>query len=130
MISARTGARAAILATVAGTLAACGQTGGNVVLVEGVTVEVDAVDNAFEPEALEVAAGTEIEFVNQGRNEHDVVPVDDDQDAIRVDIQDLEPGATARRTLTEPGTYAYYCTIHGTPTAGMIGTITVTEGDQ
>lgn len=112
-------------------LSACGETGGarEVQLVEDTRVGVGVIDNAFEPEALEVAAGTEVVFINHGRSDHNVVPVADDQEVIRVRIEDLAPGSSASRRLTEPGTYAYYCSIHGTETAGMIGTITVTEGD-
>lgn len=109
-------------------LASCGDTAEPVTLVEGVTVTVAAEDNQFVPESLEVAAGTEVVFDNVGRNEHNVIPVDDDQDAVRVDTEDLEPGAQAARRLTELGTYRYYCSIHGTETAGMVGTITVTRG--
>lgn len=109
-------------------LGACGNTEEPVELVEGVTVTVAAEDNQFVPEALEVAAGTEVVFDNVGRNEHNVIPVDDDHGAIRVDTADLEPGSQARRRLTELGTVRYYCSIHGTETAGMIGTITVTRG--
>jgi plastocyanin len=29
--------------------------------------------------------------------------------------------------LDEPGDYAYYCSLHGTPTAGMIGGLRVVE---
>jgi plastocyanin len=28
--------------------------------------------------------------------------------------------------FTEPGIYAYYCSIHGTDVVGMVGSITVT----
>jgi plastocyanin len=33
--------------------------------------------------------------------------------------------STYSQTFTTPGTYLYYCVVHGTPTAGMRGTITV-----
>jgi plastocyanin len=29
--------------------------------------------------------------------------------------------------FTEPGEYPYHCTIHGTTTVGMIGTVVVTD---
>ena len=119
----------AVLGAVASVvLPACGDTGELVTLVDGVTVTVAAEDNQFVPESLEVAAGTEVVFDNVGRNEHNVIPVDADQAAVRVDTEDLEPGAQAARRLTELGTYRYYCSIHGTETAGMVGTITVTRG--
>jgi plastocyanin len=118
------------VAAAAASFGACNSDGAEVVLVEGVTVDVDVLDNTYEPEALEVAAGTEVRFTNRGRNEHDVVPVDggDDADGLAVSLDELEPGASVTRRLTAPGTYDYYCSIHGTETAGMIGTVTVTGG--
>lgn len=95
-------------------------------LVSGVTVEVEARDNTFEPESTTVAAGAEVRFVNVGRNDHNVIPVSDDQDELLVETDDLAPGAKATVRLTEPGTYPYYCSIHGIAKAGMIGTIEVT----
>lgn len=108
-------------------LTACGSDGGgsDTTLVEGVTENVDALDNSFAPEELTVAAGTEIVFTNRGRNDHNVIPADPDQDW-SIEVDDFKPGTEATPVrLTEPGTYGFYCSIHGTPTAGMIGTITV-----
>lgn len=105
--------------------AACASDDPEVTLVEGVSVEITVIDNSYDPEAIEVQAGTEVVFSNRGRNDHDVLPVDDAQDALTIVLADLPPGATVTRRLTEPGTYDYYCSIHGTATAGMIGTITV-----
>ena len=94
--------------------------------MSGVTVDIDARDNTFESESISVEAGTNIRFVNVGRNDHNVIPESDDQDELLVETEDLEPGAEAVVRLTEPGSYRYYCSIHGTANAGMIGTIEVT----
>jgi plastocyanin len=118
-----------LAALLAGAAAGCGGSEERpVALVEGVVVDVRVLDNSYAPDDLEVAAGTEVRFDNRGRNDHDVIPVDPDQDAVTITLDELPPGAVVTRRLTEPGTYAYYCSIHGTATAGMIGTITVTEG--
>ena len=37
-------------------------------------------------------------------------------------------GGTFQRTFSEPGTYGYHCQVHGSPTAGMRGTIVVRGG--
>ena len=102
---------------------ACGSS-GTVTLVEGETAEVLAVDNAFDPEELTVAAGTEVTFVNAGRNEHNVTPEDDDAEW-PIETEDFQPGDEGSYRFTEPGTYRYYCSIHGTLDAGQIGTIVV-----
>ena len=94
-------------------------------LVEGVQEPVDALDNSFSPEETTVDAGTEIVFANKGRNEHNVVPADEDAD-FEIPVDELPPGGEpVTRRFTEPGTYDFYCSIHGTATTGMVGTITV-----
>ena len=105
--------------------AGCGGNGSDVELVRGVTVEVDARDNTFDPEDTEVAAGTRIRFANVGRNDHNVIPVSDDQEELLVETDALGPDDEAVVRLSKPGTYRYYCSIHGTAEAGMIGTIEV-----
>jgi plastocyanin len=109
-------------------LSACSSDDAEVTLVEGVSIEIIALDNSYTPEVVEVQAGTEVVFRNRGRNDHDVIPVDEAQDALTVVLADLPPGASETRRLVEPGTYDYYCSIHGTTAAGMIGTVIVTEG--
>ena len=105
-------------------LTACGS-GDDVELVEGVTEQVDALDNSFAPEEITVPAGAEIEFRNRGRNDHNVIPADSDEDWT-IEVEDFKPGSPPTSVrFTEPGTYDYYCSIHGTATAGMIGSITV-----
>ena len=107
-------------------LAACGDDDEPVTLVEGVTVEVQAVDNTFRPDAIEVAAGTEVVWTNDGRTDHDIRMVDGDD--FGVDRADFAPGDEYSYRFTEPGSYAYYCTLHGTESAGMTGSVEVTEG--
>lgn len=116
---------APLLATTALALVACSGDGDDeVTLVDGVTEEVQVLDNSFRPTDVEVAAGTEVAWTNKGRNEHDITPVEGD--AFGVSKDELAPGDGYRFRFTEPGTYRYYCTLHATPDAGMIGTIVVT----
>jgi plastocyanin len=94
----------------------------------GQSTEVLAIDNNFKPDALTVEAGTEVVFVNNGRNDHNVVPPDDPTVATwGVLDENFKPGDTYSHTFTKPGTYVYVCTIHGSATFGMFGTIVVTE---
>ena len=93
----------------------------------GVTESVLAIDNNFLPQTLSIVAGTEVAFENNGRNVHDVVPADDKTASTWGVLQaDFEPTDTYAYVFTKPGTYRYYCTIHGTPTAAMFGSIVVT----
>jgi plastocyanin len=126
-------AAAAVLAMVPG----CGDDGSDpaasdeqvrrstgVSLVEGVDVAVSAIDNTFRPESLTVQAGTTVVFTNDGRSEHNVLTVEGE--GWGVETTDFLPGDEYRHRFTEPGTYHYYCSLHGTETKGMVGTIVVT----
>jgi plastocyanin len=116
---------AGLLVVALGLLAGCGDDGGQeVTLVDGVLEDVDAIDNTFRPETVEVPAGTEVHWTNRGRNEHNVLPVDGDEWGVEAEAFAPEDEYTHR--FTEPGTYAYYCSLHGTTTQGMVGEIVVT----
>jgi plastocyanin len=89
-------------------------------------VTVDAVDNNFRPEYIEVSAGTTVTFDNRGRSVHNVIPAEEGAFET-VEADDFEPEDSADIVFDEPGDYAYYCSLHGTATAGMIGGIRVVE---
>lgn len=94
----------------------------------GITENVLALDNNYIPQVLEIAAGTEVLWENNGRNVHDVIPADDTTASTWGVLQaSFEPKDTYAYVFTRPGTYTYFCSIHGTPTAAMFGTIIVTE---
>jgi plastocyanin len=86
-------------------------------------VEVLSIDNTFSPAVVEVAPGTEVVWVNRGRNDHDIVS----DDGWGVAAADFAPGDSYGLVFTEPGVHRYHCTIHGTSTHGMVGTVIVTD---
>jgi len=90
----------------------------------GVVVDVAALDNRFQPESIEVDVGTQVLWENRGRNEHDVLPADAGEEW-GVEKAAFHPGDIYGHVFTTPGTFAYYCSIHGTSKAGMIGTVVV-----
>lgn len=93
----------------------------------GESVQSLSIDNNFLPQTLTVVAGTEVLFVNNGRNAHNVLPEGDPQATTWGVLEAaFEPGDTYARVFDTPGTYVYYCSIHGTATAGMFGSIIVT----
>lgn len=94
----------------------------------GESVTVQAIDNSFRPDPLEVVAGTEVVFENRGRNDHNVLPKGDPAASMwGVQKEQFAPGDSYAFVFTTPGTYAYYCSIHGTDEIGMVGSIVVTE---
>jgi plastocyanin len=90
----------------------------------GTVEEVWAIDNTFRVPEIEVEAGTEVLWINRGRNEHDVEPVDETQDW-GVGKDAFVPGDEYSYVFDTPGVYNYYCTLHATPDAGMIGRVVV-----
>jgi plastocyanin len=118
-------------------LAGCGSTGssasanGNAAVpapepaAQSGEVAVGAVDNSFKAETITITAGTKVTWTNAGRNDHNIKPVDGGD--FGVDVADFKPGATYTATFDSPGTYPYYCSIHGTKDRGMIGTVEVVK---
>lgn len=87
-------------------------------------ITIDARDNVFVPENVIVSPGTRIRFENVGRAPHNVIAVNDGQFE-DIPVDDLQPGDIATLTLDDNDEYPYYCSLHGTPTKGMIGRIRV-----
>ena len=85
------------------------------------SVTVEAVDNNFVPHYITVSKGTTVTFINKGHNRHNVIWVGDTFKASAL----LDPDDSVKVTLEEAGDYAYYCSLHGTPTSRMTGGIRV-----
>jgi plastocyanin len=76
-------------------------------------------DNVFQPNSLEVAAGTELELDNEGENPHTFTIEGED-----IDVQ-VNAGENGVATVTlDPGTYDFFCRFHAS--LGMMGSLTVT----
>lgn len=95
----------------------------DLVVMDGRQVAVDSLDNTFRVQNIQVLPGTTVTWTNVGRNEHDVLPVEGD--GWGAEVEDFQPGDVYEHTFEDPGVYPYYCSIHGTTTAGMIGTVVV-----
>ncbi len=89
-------------------------------------VTVDAVDNNFKPKYVAVSVGTEVTFVNDGQNVHNVLPVEDGAFE-PIEASAFDPGDEGAVVFDEAGDFPYYCSLHGTKTKGMIGGIRVVE---
>ncbi|HEX6236038.1 MAG TPA: plastocyanin/azurin family copper-binding protein [Acidimicrobiales bacterium] len=93
------------------------------VVIDTDPAEVTALDNTFVDQVVQVSAGTTVRWTNQGRQDHDIAPVEPDGWGVEPD--EFGPGDVYEYSFDEPGTYEYYCTLHGTAERGMIGTVIV-----
>jgi plastocyanin len=89
------------------------------------TVRVEARDNEFEARRVTVRTGMRVKFVNVGRNQHNVIPTEEDDEFLHIPTRRLEPDDAVGIWFNEPGKYRYYCSLHGTRAAGMRGVIVV-----
>ena len=89
----------------------------------GQVVAIQSLDNAFRPDRVEVAAGTEVVWTNGGHNDHDIEAADGSWGIAK---ESFGPGVDLFPRLHQPGEVPYYCTIHGMAHAGMTGTVVVT----
>jgi len=77
-------------------------------------------NNFFDPSTFEVAPGATVVWGwSSGGVSHNVTF--DDGEA-----SGNQSSGTYQRTFATAGSYAYHCTIHGTATSGMRGSVTVT----
>ena len=123
-MSRMTRAGAVIVGTVACSVLAAlgaGSAGASVSAQTSGTGKVTVGDNFFKPDDVEVTAGTKVTWTNKGKILHSVTP----NKGKKFGAKELPRGKSYSFTFTKPGTYAYYCTFHGSPGRGQHGTIVV-----
>jgi plastocyanin len=99
---------------------ASGSTGG--AAAGATSIELDAVDIAFNPTTLQIPANTDvtITFKNTGVLPHSFV-----SEELGIDTGQLPGGQETTVTVNAPaGSYQYICDVPGHADAGMVGTIT------
>lgn len=82
--------------------------------------------NAFEPDSLEVPAGTAVTFVWESSGHSLIVDSQPDSAEWEGVTETQDSGFEHSHTFEVPGTYEYYCEPH--QAFGMEGSITVTDG--
>jgi len=89
-------------------------------------VTVAVGDNEYTERTIVVSPGTDVTWLNEGLNRHNVIAsVPDSFEDI--ETVDLDDGGSATRTFDTAGDYAYYCSIHGTVDAGQRGWVYVAD---
>lgn len=80
---------------------------------------------AFNPSTRTVATGTTVTWSNKDGFAHTVTSSSVPSGAQSFSSGNLGGGATFQVTFSTAGTYQYFCSIHGTATSGMRGTVVV-----
>ena len=107
---------------VLGAFAACGG-GGHA--PRGPTVGVAIADTTFTPSDVTIPVGGAVQWTNTSATErHNIIPTVvgsfKKHDAL------LKNGESVTIAFAKAGDYAYYCSLHGSPTAGQRGIVHVT----
>jgi plastocyanin len=85
-----------------------------------ITADVSVQDNFFDDDYVVVAAGGTVTWTWAGSNQHNVTWVSGG-----LPDSPTQVAGTHSVTFNTPGTYVYYCSIHGSSTSGMRGTVVV-----
>jgi plastocyanin len=90
-------------------------------------VAIEVTDNEYTPREVTIKAGQTLIFENVGANAHDIVLAEPDSlSDFGIDLESFTKGSTYEAAINKPGTYIYFCSIHGTKKgSGMAGTIVV-----
>lgn len=86
--------------------------------------QVCMIMTSFSPASRTVAAGTTVTFINGDGITHTTVSSSVPSGASTWNTT-VGGGSSTSVLFNVKGTYQYYCSIHGSPGAGMHGTITV-----
>jgi plastocyanin len=118
---------AAVWRVVAGASLLLLAVGTSTVPASAATSNVSVADNNFEPVQITVTTGDTVLWTDNGNNPHTVTADDNSFDSANGSTSNtLTRGQTFSHAFAQPGTYAYYCRIHGAPGGiGMHGTIVV-----
>lgn len=104
--------------------AACSDDNGDGGPGPGPEGDIIVENNDFDPSSLQVAPGASVVWAwSSGGTTHNVTFDDGEQSGNKSD-------GTYERTFATAGTYPYHCTIHGSATSGMRGSVTVAAGGQ
>ena len=86
------------------------------------TAAVTVRDNAFDPDEVVVAVGGTVTWTWAGSSQHNVTWVSGG-----LPNSATQTSGTHSVTFTSPGTYDYYCSIHGSANSGMRGKVEVKD---
>jgi plastocyanin len=91
------------------------------------TITIHIRDNSYSPANIAIEDGTTVRWINDGRNDHNVTAA---KKSDYFESGNLKPGRSYVHRFSEPGTFGYYCTLHGTPTSGQHGALAVGDAGE
>ena len=77
-------------------------------------------DNSFSPQTIQVNAGRVVLWRHDGSSPHTVTSGTPATSGRLFDSGNLNPGGSFEFTFSSPGSYVYYCKIHGTMMSGTV----------
>lgn len=83
-------------------------------------VTVVVGDNSYTERIVVVSPGTEVTWVNEGMNRHNVIP-SAPESFPAVETEELDDGGSATRAFDDVREFAYFCSIHGSVDRGQRG---------
>ena len=86
------------------------------------TVDVGIAGNGFSPSTVNIQVGDTVRWTNDTGTFHDVKANDNSYG------NTAGTSWTFTHTFSAPGSFGYYCSIHGFPGGGMAGTVVVSGG--
>ena len=104
---------------------------GAVDLTGSAQVTVEVTDNAFTDRIILVSPGTEVVWVNEGRNDHNVRPAAEGPGPgwfDEAEVGTLAGGESGSVTFDGVGDFPYFCSFHGTARRGQRGRVIVVSG--
>jgi plastocyanin len=78
--------------------------------------------STFEPSNITIAAGGSVQWIDGSGLSHTVTSNPGAPDSFD---ESVASGIAFTKRFNAAGTFSYYCRIHGSPTSGMRGTVTV-----
>jgi plastocyanin len=81
---------------------------------------VNVTDDQFSPSSVTIKSGQKVAWTWKGASAHNVTLVAGGNSP-------TQSSGTYSHEFDAAGTFSYYCSIHGTPTSGMHGTVTVQQ---
>jgi plastocyanin len=79
------------------------------------SLTVSIGDNFYSPKSISVSAGDTVTWTNNGKASHTATATDGS-----FDTGTISPGQSRSHTFSQPGTFNYFCQIHGTVQSGTV----------